>query len=140
MDMDIPKLVAAWIVVIFIGVSGLLVLFYMVSEKIDLKNLISEKDGSASLSRFQFLVFTFVIAMSLFLVVIGKTPPNFPTDIAPEIMALLGISGGSYVISKGIQKGAEGKNDKDGKNDKGKDGGGQHAGTQGQDQNPPQGS
>lgn len=113
MGMDMAKLVATWIVVIFIGVSGLLVLFYMVSEKINLKNLISEKDGSASLSRFQFLVFTFVIAMSLFLVVIGQTPPDFPDKIAPEIMALLGISGGSYVISKGIQKGAESKSDKE---------------------------
>ena len=111
--MELVKLIAAWIVVIFIGLTSLLILWYMVTEKIKLEKLISEKNGDASLSRFQFLVFTFVIAMSLFLVVIGQDPPIFPPKIAPEIMALLGISGGSYVISKGIQKGAEGKKDKE---------------------------
>ncbi len=103
---------AGLIVVIFIGLSGLMILWYMVTGRINLEKLISEDDGTASLSRFQFLVFTFVIAMSLFLVIVGKTPPAFPPDIPPEILALLGISGGSYVISKGIQKGAESKKDK----------------------------
>ena len=89
-----------------------MILWYMVTGRINLEKLISEDDGTASLSRFQFLVFTFVIAMSLFLVIVGKAPPDFPPDIPPEILALLGISGGSYVISKGIQKGAESKKDK----------------------------
>ena len=75
----------------------------MATGKINLEKLISEADGTASMSRFQLLVFTLVIAMSLFLVIVGKTPLAFP-DIPPEILALLGISGGSYVISKGIQK------------------------------------
>lgn len=103
---------AGLIVVIFIGLAGLMILWYMVTGRINLEKLISEDDGTASLSRFQFLVFTFVIAMSLFLVIVGKTPPDFPPDIPPEILALLGISGGSYVISKGIQKGAKSKKDK----------------------------
>lgn len=105
-------LAAGWIVIVFIGVAGAIILWYMISEKIDLTNLISEKDGTASLSRFQFLVFTFVIALSLFLVIVGPTPPDFPKKIPPEILALLGISGGSYVISKGIQKNAESKDKK----------------------------
>lgn len=110
--MNLVTQIAAWIVVIFIGLTSLLILWYMVTGKINLEKLISEDDGTASLSRFQFLVFTFVIAMSLFLVIVGQNPPKFPGEIAPEIMALLGISRGSYVISKGIQKGAEGKKDK----------------------------
>ena len=136
--MDLVKLIAAWIVVVFIGFSSLLILWYMVTEKIDLEKLISEKDGAASLSRFQFLVFTFVIAMSLFLVIVGQDPPKFPATIAPEILALLGISGGSYVISKGIQKSGGAKT---GPSTGGADGGGKHAGVQGQGQgqNPPPG-
>lgn len=102
--MNLITLIAAWIVVIFIGVTSLLILWYMFTGKIDLAKLISEEDGTASLSRFQFLVFTFVIALSLFLVIIGSETPKFPDEIAPGVLALLGISGGSYVISKGIQK------------------------------------
>ena len=73
------------------------------NNTIDLSQLISETNGGASLSRFQFLVFTFVIALCLFLVVVGSGgAPAFP-NIPPGIFALLGISAGSYVVSKGIQ-------------------------------------
>jgi hypothetical protein len=88
------------VLTIFIGALAVLVLWLMLTGKIDLSKLISESTGDASLSRFQFLVFTFVIAMSLFyLTAIGSKFPEVP----PEILGLLGISGGSYVISKGIQ-------------------------------------
>jgi hypothetical protein len=73
----------------------------MITNKIDLRRLISEPSGDASMSRFQFLVFTFVIAISLFLIVTVKQ--SFPLDIPPAVVGLLGVSGGSYVISKGIQ-------------------------------------
>ena len=132
--LDILVFVAALIVVIFIGIAGLIILWQMVFGPINLEKLISEPDGSgASLSRFQFLVFTFVIAMSLFLIVIGQAPPHFPTGISPDVLGLLGISDGSYVISKGIQKsadkakaskGTDGKDDGDkGKEEKPKDAG-----------------
>ncbi len=98
---------AGWISVLFIGLLGLIVLMKIYSGKIDLSHLISEENGQASLSRFQFLVFTFVIAVSLVLLVIHSltgTDPKFP-EIPTGVWALLGISGGSYVVSKGIQKG-----------------------------------
>lgn len=101
--MESLPFIAGLIVVVFIGLAGLMILWYMVTGKINLEKLISEDDGTASLSRFQFLVFTFVIAMSLFLIVVGQETPKFP-DIPAEVLALLGISGGSYVVSKGIQK------------------------------------
>ena len=69
--------------------------------KTDLKNLICEPDGKASLSRFQLLLFTFVISgvfMSLSLEAGGFIM------IPEEVLGLLGISGGSYLISKGISK------------------------------------
>ena len=102
--METLAFVAALIVVIFIGAAGSIILWRMVDGTIKLEKLISEQDGTASLSRFQFLVFTFVIAMSLLLIVIGQKPPQFPTGISPDVLALLGISSGSYVIAKGIQK------------------------------------
>lgn len=93
-------LVMGWTLTIFIGLLALIILWLIITGKIDLKLLISEKDGAASLSRFQFLIFTFVIAMSLFyLIALHGNYPNIPG----EILALLGISGGSYVVSKGIQ-------------------------------------
>ena len=90
------------IISVLIGFLGLVVVYLILKGKIDLSKIISEPNGDASLSRFQFLLFTFVISMSLFLIVISKNPPEFP-DIPIEILALLGISGGSYIVSKGIQ-------------------------------------
>lgn len=101
-------LFSGWIVVLFIGLLGLIVLMKIYSNKIDLSYLISEENGQASLSRFQFLVFTFVIAVSLVILVMNSLSvgqqPGFP-EINTGVWALLGISGGSYVVSKGIQKG-----------------------------------
>ena len=98
--MQLLVLVIGWILTIFLSVLAIVLLVLIATGKIDLRLLISEKDGVASLSRFQFLVFTFVIAMSLFYLI--ATKGNYP-DIPGEILALLGISGGSYVVSKGIQ-------------------------------------
>ncbi|MBI3694741.1 MAG: hypothetical protein HY238_07875 [Acidobacteria bacterium] len=88
------------------------IIYYIWSGKIDLSMLISEKTGEASMSRFQLLVFTFVIAMSLFFVIMGK-PGSAPAfkEIPSGILALLGISGSSYLVSKGIQSGAKGTGD-----------------------------
>jgi uncharacterized BrkB/YihY/UPF0761 family membrane protein len=97
-------LAAGWIITFFLGTFAGLILWYVLAGKINLQHLIAESDGQASLSRFQFLIFTFVIAMSLFFVIAGQDPPMFPNEIPAGIFALLGISGGSYVISKSIQK------------------------------------
>ncbi len=113
--MEVIAQVIGWLLAVFIGGLELVMLWLIVSNRINLERLISEPSGDASLSRFEFLVFTFVIAMSLFLIVISQNPPQFP-EVPPGILGLLGISGGSYVISKGIQtsrdvglKGAEAK-------------------------------
>ena len=91
-----------WILTIFIGVLAAMILIKIFTGDIDLNYIISDENGWASLSRFQFLIFTFVVAMSLFYLILVRTPPDYPT-IPKEILALLGISGGSYVVSKGIQ-------------------------------------
>jgi len=59
--------------------------------------------GKASLSRFQFLLFTFVVA-GLFLMLsieVGQF-----VNIPANVLGLMGISGGSFVLSKAI--GAQG--------------------------------
>ena len=93
--------VAGWVVVVFLGGLALRILWKMWTDEIDLAYLISEssKDhrGDASLSRFQFLIFTFVIAAGLLVIVFhSKTLPK----IDSSVLILLGISGGSYVTSK----------------------------------------
>ena len=95
-------LVCGWILCIFVGLLAAIIIWLIVRGDIDLSQLISEPNGDASLSRFQFLVFTFVIALSLFLVIVATQPPQFP-NIPGTILTLLGISGSSYLVSKGIQ-------------------------------------
>ncbi len=98
--MPVLALVAGYVAVIFVGLIGLLIVYYMMRGRIDLQYVVSEEDGSASLSRFQFLIFTFVVAMCV--LVLTLEGGEFP-QLNEDILALLGISGGSYLVSKGIQ-------------------------------------
>jgi hypothetical protein len=100
--MESLSIIAGWILAAFIGAAGALVLWKILTNAIKLDKLISEPNGDASLSRFQFLIFTFIVAMSVFLVTLRQDPPKLP-DIPAGVLALLGISAGSYVVSKGIQ-------------------------------------
>jgi hypothetical protein len=96
-------LVMGWTVTILVGAFALAIIFKMVKGDINLMYLIAGVDGDASLSRFQFLIFTFVIALGLFLIILSQSPvPAFPATIPGGILALLGISGGSYVTSKAV--------------------------------------
>ena len=95
----------AWIVLGFLGLIGVAILYYVFTGRINLSGLISEPTGDASMSRFQLLVFTFVIAASLFLIIASTKPtPQFPNTIPNGILMLLGISASSYLVSKGIQQ------------------------------------
>ncbi|HWN10278.1 MAG TPA: hypothetical protein VNO50_13605 [Pyrinomonadaceae bacterium] len=94
---------SAWVALGFLGLIGVAIIYNVFTGKIDLSGLISEPSGEASMSRFQLLVFTFVIAASLFLVIASPAPPAFPALIPNGILVLLGISSSSYLVSKGIQ-------------------------------------
>jgi hypothetical protein len=110
-DRSFPFVFSALIIVILAGFAGA-VLGKIITNDIDLKYLISEDNGNASMSRFQFLLFTFVIAASYFLYVaetVAKIDPSKPIilpNIPPGVLGLIGISGASYVVAKGIQKSA----------------------------------
>ena len=98
-------LVMGWIITVLIAAFALAIIYKMIRGDINLMYLISGTDGDASLSRFQFLIFTFVIALGLFLIILSASPPSFPA-IPGGILALLGISGGSYVTSKAVDANA----------------------------------
>jgi uncharacterized BrkB/YihY/UPF0761 family membrane protein len=101
--LELLAVVVGWILAVFIAGLGVLILWRIATGEIELNKLLQDEEKKASLSRFQFLIFTFVIAMSLYLVIVSASPPAFPKEIPGEIFALLGISGGTYVVSKGVQ-------------------------------------
>jgi hypothetical protein len=79
------------------------VLWKIYRGEISLVGLVSEpppgpgERSKASLSRFQFLLFTFVIAgLYLLLSIEAGTFVDIPTNV----LMLLGISSGSYVVAK----------------------------------------
>lgn len=94
--------ICEYIVCIFLALLGAIILWKIVDGSIDLSELLEEANGGASMSRFQLLVFTFVFAFSLFLVISSTNPMSFP-NIPGTVLSLLGISGSSYLVSKGIQ-------------------------------------
>lgn len=104
--MERLKIVIGYEILVLIFFFGLMVLLYMGFGEIDLSQLLCEPKGAtdcaASMSRFQLLIFTFVIAMSLFLIIVANGATSFPT-IPSEVLLLLGISASTYAVGKGIQ-------------------------------------
>lgn len=103
----LPALVTEWVIVVFISALAAMILWKIYRGHIDLSGLVSESPvppsigpGKASLSRLQLLLFTFVI-VGLFLI-LSLQKGEF-TPIPGEVLGLLGISGGSYILAKGIQ-------------------------------------
>jgi hypothetical protein len=108
------ELVIGYLVCGVVGLFALLILWLVLKGEINLDLLISEKTGEASMSRFQLLIFTFVIGLSFFLIVVssaglhsgaaGQAPANPVLPNVPGgVLALLGISASSYTVSKAIQ-------------------------------------
>jgi hypothetical protein len=83
------------------------VLWEIIRGNIDLYGIISEPQDvaringkpKASLSRFQFLVFTFVVA-GLFLM-LSIEAGGF-VNIPENVLVLIGLSGGGFIVSKGV--------------------------------------
>jgi hypothetical protein len=99
------SLIVACVVSAIVLLFGLMVMWQMWSGRLDLAYLISEPQltagesgkPKASLSRFQFLIFTFVIA-GLYLVL--SIEAGTMVEVPGGALVLLGISGGSYLVSK----------------------------------------
>jgi uncharacterized membrane protein YgcG len=110
------KVVLSYEILILTFFYGFMVLLYMAAGEIDLSALLSEPKGTdaqgnqlygASMSRFQLLIFTFVIALSLLSIIIANGATKFPA-IPSEILVLLGISASTYAVGKGIQASGSG--------------------------------
>jgi len=100
--MNLMAQVCGMILCLFVGALGLTIVVWIWTGRIDLSELLNEANGQASMSRFQLLIFTFVIAISLFeLVEMRANPTGFP-DIPTGVLTLLGISASTYAVGKGI--------------------------------------
>lgn len=95
------KLAICYAGLVLLFLFGFLILAGIASGKIDIGTLLAESGGGASMSRFQLLIFTFVIGLSFFLIVVSTG--KFPDPIPAGVMTLLGISATTYGVSKGIQ-------------------------------------
>jgi hypothetical protein len=102
--MEIVRLGAGWVLLAFIALlAGELIYLIARGKKgIDLSHLVSEPTGEASMSRFQLLVFTIVIALSVFYVTVAPDSTGLP-EIPTGVLTLLGISASSYAVGKGLQ-------------------------------------
>lgn len=100
--MEIISLIFVIFAGLFLIFIGLVVAWKILTGDIDITKLICEEGSDkASLSRLQMLIWTFVIGFSfLYLVILYDAFPDLPG----EVLALLGISGGTYAVSKAIQK------------------------------------
>jgi cytosine/uracil/thiamine/allantoin permease len=96
-------MISGYGVCLFMGALCLVLLLKIWRNEIDLSTLLQEANGDASMSRFQLLIFTLVVAISLFILVERSTAmlPSFPT-IPDGVLWLLGISGSTYAVGKGI--------------------------------------
>ena len=125
------KLALCYAGLVLLFLFGFLILAGIASGKIDISQLLTESGGGASMSRFQLLIFTFVIGLSFFLIVVSTG--KFPSPIPSEVLTLLGISATTYGVSKGIQAtgGLQGKGAPPAGNGGQGDGGGHDGGQPG---------
>lgn len=86
----------------FMVIMGLLCIMLLVKmwrNEINLCSLLEEANGQASMSRFQLLIFTLVVAVGLFLYILHTM--SLPV-IPNSILILLGISASTYATGKAI--------------------------------------
>ena len=108
------QVAAGYTALLLVFLYGVIVLYEMITGDVDVAQLIGESGGGASVSRFQLLIFTFVVALGIIFLLAkdGKFP-----DINANVLALVGISASTYAVSKGIQASSPEMPPKKGKDD-----------------------
>ncbi len=86
---------------VFLTALEALIVWKMATDKLDLRALLSNGQGGASLSRLQLLIFTFVIAAGF--VYLTAKGSAFPV-VNDGVLVLLGISGATYALGKSLDK------------------------------------
>jgi FtsH-binding integral membrane protein len=99
--MELIRVVAAWAAALMVVGLGTYVLFRIYRGKIDLDAVVGDKNGDASMGRFQILIFTFVVAFCFLYVVTAPNADGLP-DVPASVLTMLGISGSAFLVSKGI--------------------------------------
>jgi hypothetical protein len=123
------EVIVGYLVCGIVGMFGIALIWKIANNDINLDHLLSDEDGWASTSRFQLVIFTFVVALSFFLVVVSNVKirqyegPAKPApsqneqndqdksplpDVPGGVLALLGISASSYLVSRGISNSGNG--------------------------------
>jgi hypothetical protein len=100
--MHLLAAVVGWSLIVIVDLLALAIVVQIARGAIDISLLLSEPGGGASLSRFQLLIFTYVIGLSLFWITISSGRPAFP-EVTAGMLSLLGISASTYAVSKGLQ-------------------------------------
>lgn len=87
------------VVTFLIAALAVIIVVWIIRGTIDLKFLIADEAGDASMSRLQLLIFTFVVAIGVLkLLEAGGGFPNIPNSI----LVLLGVSGSTYAVGKAV--------------------------------------
>ena len=110
--MTIPLVVLTYTAAIFLTAFEAIVLWQIATNKISLRLLIADSHGDASLSRLQFLIFTFVFASGILYLTLKNAA--FPA-IDEGVLMLLGISGATYALGKTLDGSGGVAASKDGK-------------------------
>jgi hypothetical protein len=87
------------IATLLIAALAVIVVVWILRGTIDLKFLIADEAGDASMSRFQLLIFTFIVAIGL--VKVLATSGSLP-DIPNSLLVLIGVSGSTYAVGKAV--------------------------------------
>jgi hypothetical protein len=87
------------IATLLIAALAVIVVVWILRGTIDLKFLIADEAGDASMSRFQLLIFTFIVAIGLVRVL--ATSGTLP-DIPNSVLVLIGVSGSTYAVGKAV--------------------------------------
>ncbi len=103
--MEPLRVVVSWVAFAIVTLLAAALLRDLYKRNINLKDLIADKDGDASMGRFQLLVFTFVVALSFLYVITSPGSSGFP-EVPGSVLTLLGISGSSFLVSKSVDKAA----------------------------------
>jgi len=99
------RVVVSWVAFAIVTLLAAALLRDLYKRNINLKDVIADKDGDASMGRFQLLVFTFVVALSFLYVITSPGSSGFP-EVPGSVLTLLGISGSSFLVSKSVDKAA----------------------------------
>lgn len=96
------SLTFGYLVCAFLGMLEMLIIWSILTGRIDISKLLSDVEGGASMSRLQLLIFTIVIATGLAGLLVTHVNPGVYPDVPRGVLILLAMSASTFLISKRI--------------------------------------